>query len=51
MFDDAAAIDCKMAAKRWAASNGFNGGDVDDVGGVELCAGSFAKFDQLELFT
>ncbi len=47
----AAAMDCRKAARRCAASNGFNGGDVDDVGGVELCGGSFNKLDQAELLT
>ena len=51
LFEDAAAIDCKMAANRCAASKGFKGGDVDDVGGVELCAGSFTKFGQFGLLT
>jgi hypothetical protein len=40
-----------MAARRCAASNGFNGGDVDDVGGVELCAGSLSRLGQPELLT
>ncbi len=51
LLDDAAATDWRKAAKRCAASNGCKGGDVVDVGGVELCGGSFSRWDQLELLT
>ena len=48
---EAAATDWRKAANLCAASKGFNGGDVDDVGGVELCGGSFSRWDHVELLT